>query len=200
MKNTGRCKELFIPGATVYLEPSSNPNRKTPFSLISIEKGDRIINIDSQVPNRVVEEAFNQSPYLKEIFGEEVRIRREVTYGASRFDLYYESPQKNTKGFIEIKGVTLEVEDIAMFPDAPTIRGAKHVTELQEGLHEGYTNYILFLVQMNGIVAFRPYEENDPKFAACLREAAREGVGILVFDSRVTPGSIEMGEPIALRL
>ncbi len=200
VKNTGRCRELFIPGATVYLEPSSNPKRKTPYSIVSIEKGERIINIDSQVPNRVVEEAFHESPYLKTIFSDDVKIRREVTYGASRFDLYYEQPQLGKKGFIEIKGVTLEVDDIAMFPDAPTLRGAKHVKELMKGQQEGFDNYILFLVQMKGVKEFRPYEENDPNFTACLREAAESGVGVLVFDSLVTPGSIEMGDPVLLRL
>lgn len=200
VKNTGRCEELFIPGATVYLEPSTNDKRKTPYSLITIEKGRRMINIDSQVPNRVVEEAFQQSPHLKDIFGEHVRIRREVTYGSSRFDLYYESEDTGRKGFIEIKGVTLEVNDVAMFPDAPTVRGSKHVMELMKAQQEGYNNYILFLIQMKGVHQFRPYEENDPIFATHLRQAKDSGVGVLVFDSMVSSDCITFGEPVPLIL
>lgn len=139
VKNTGRCKELFIKGAMVYLQKSTNPMRKTKYSLISIYKNNMLINIDSQIPNSVVYEGIVQKKISE--FKELLNLKKEVTFGNSRFDLYYET--KRNKGFIEVKGVTLENKGISMFPDAPTSRGNKHVLELIKATEEGYKNYIL---------------------------------------------------------
>ncbi len=151
MKNTGRCKELLLPGARVILEDCShNPNRKTKYSLIAVWKGDMLVNMDSQVPNAVIFDALktNKIPEFQKL----EFIKREVTFGDSRFDIYFESPPME-KGFIEIKGVTLEDNGIAMFPDAPTTRGTKHVLEMIEAVREGYRGVILFLIQMKGAEA-----------------------------------------------
>lgn len=190
VKNTGRCKELFIEGTTVFLEESDNPNRKTKYSLVGIYKGDLLINIDSQVPNRVVYDALLEGK-IKEI-GDVVYAKREVKYGASRFDIYYETSE--AKGFIEVKGVTLEEDGLALFPDAPTERGARHVRELTEGLEEGYKNYAFFLVQMDGVERFRPNHERDMIFAQCLYDAYEKGVGVLVYNSIVTETGILMNK------
>ena len=132
VKNTGRCRELLVPGALVFLEESDNPKRKTKYDLIAVEKGNRLINMDSQIPNKVVEE------WLKEgnLFGKEAKVRREVVYGNSRFDLYIESGER--KIFMEVKGVTLEENNVVRFPDAPTQRGVKHIQELEKCIKEGY--------------------------------------------------------------
>lgn len=186
VKNTGRCKELFIEGTRVYLEKSKNPNRKTAFSLISIYKGDRLINIDSQVPNQVVYEALSEGK-IQEI-GSVHFLKRECTYGDSRFDLYYET--STAKGYIEVKGVTLEQEGIAMFPDAPTSRGSKHIHGLTYGQEQGFKNYIFFLIQMKDVFSFRTNTKTDPAFASALIEAKNKGVIPLIYNCEVTPDSI----------
>jgi len=189
VKNTGRCKELFIPGAIVYLEKSQNPNRKTKYSLISIYKEARLINIDSQVPNQVVYEAL-LAHSIEEI--EPITlIKREVTFGHSRFDIYYETAHQ--KGFIEVKGVTLENNGIALFPDAPTSRGSKHLQGLIDGLELGYTNYIFFLIQMDSIDTFTPNSVTDPTFARLLLDAKKRGITPLIYNSIVTQNSIFVG-------
>lgn len=190
VKNTGRCKELFIEGAKIYLEKSTNPNRKTAYSLISIYKADSLINIDSQVPNTVVYEGLLAGKVLE--LADIITLKREVTYGNSRFDLYYETPTQ--KGFIEVKGVTLECSGISRFPDAPTDRGRKHIYELIEGTKDGYTNYIFFLIQMNLIKSFEPNWETDPKFSEALKIAQESGVKLLIFNSIVDKTSINMNE------
>ncbi len=190
VKNTGRCKELFTVGVKVYLEPSDNPDRKTRFSLISLYKGDLLINIDSQVPNQVVYEALLAGD-IKEI-QDVTYAKREVKHGNSRFDIYYET--STAKGFIEVKGVTLEVDGLAMFPDAPTVRGARHIAELTEGLDEGYRNYVFFLVQIGGIKDFRPHHERDMNLADTLYSGKDAGLGILVYDSVVTEKGIVIGK------
>ena len=144
VKNTGRCKELLVPGAVVYLEESDNPNRKTKYSLVAVEKGDLLINMDSQVPNQVVEEALRTGRIkLPGIIEPLTFIKREKTYGQSRFDFYVETAEE--KIFIEVKGVTLEEDGVVRFPDAPTERGVKHVEELMEATKEGYKCYVLLL-------------------------------------------------------
>lgn len=188
VKNTGRCKELFISGANIFLEKSNNPKRKTKYSLISIYKGDRLINIDSQVPNAVVYEGI-ASGKLKEFKGL-VTLKREVSYGSSRFDLYYET--KDKKGFIEVKGVTLEEDGIARFPDAPTERGRKHIRELIQATEEGYQNYIFFLIQMEGISKFEANHRTDPAFSQILLQGMQKNVGIILFDSIVEDKSISL--------
>lgn len=198
VKNTGRCKELFIEGSKVFLEPSSHEQRKTKYSLVAIMKGEELINIDSQVPNQVVFEAFSENLWLQERFSGITVLRREVKYGESRFDIYYETKEK--KGFIEVKGVTLFEDGIARFPDAPTSRGAKHLRELRESLAEGYESYVLFLIQGKGIEYFEPNDKTDPEFAKALREAYDAGVGVLCFDSGVSCDGIVLNKPVEVKM
>lgn len=193
VKNTGRCKELLVPNAKVLLEKSTNPNRKTPYSLIAVYKGDVLINMDSQVPNAVVAEAL-QAGIVAEI-GKVDFLKREVTYGDSRFDVYYEKTVdgKLVKGFVEVKGVTLEVDGVAKFPDAPTSRGAKHLHGLIAAKEAGYEAAAMFLVQMQGCHTFMPNKDTDPKFAQSLIEAKNAGVKILVYDAVITEDEIVIG-------
>lgn len=200
VKNTGRCKELFIEGVRVFLEPAKNPDRKTKYSLVALFKGDLLINIDSQIPNGVAKESFAQNPYIREMFGDVTFLKPEVTYGKSRFDLYYENDNTGKKGFIEVKGVTLEENGISRFPDAPTTRGVKHINELVASLGEGYESYILFVVQMKQVELFQPNDRTDPDFGDALRNAKEKGVGILCFDSIITPDSIILDQPIPVDL
>lgn len=199
VKNTGRCKELLIPGVTVYLEEGTNPNRKTKYSLVAVEKGKRLINMDSQVPNQVVEEALYsgkiQLPGIQEPF---IKIKREQTYGKSRFDFYLETEQE--KIFIEVKGVTLEEGGLVKFPDAPTQRGVKHIEELISATKEGYQCFIIFVVQMSEVSCFMPHEERHPEFAEALRAAQKAGVGILSYTCEVTADSLNIEAPLPVRL
>ncbi|HOA97565.1 MAG TPA: DNA/RNA nuclease SfsA, partial [Acetivibrio saccincola] len=155
VKNTGRCKEILVKGTTVFLEESSNLNRKTRYSLVAAYKGDTLINIDSQAPNHVVYEAILQNK-IKD-FKDVLTLKKEVTFGKSRFDLYFEN--KSEKGFIEVKGVTLEKDGTAMFPDAPTVRGTRHILEMIDVVNNKYKGYILFLVQLKGVKCFTPNKE-----------------------------------------
>ncbi|BDH60252.1 sugar fermentation stimulation protein SfsA [Lysinibacillus sp. PLM2] len=196
IKNTGRLKELFIPETAVLLEESDNPDRKTKYSLVAIDKDGRWVNIDSQAPNKVVYEAMNEGKIVE--FGIPTHLKREVTYGASRFDLYYE--KDGQKGFIEVKGVTLEKEGIAMFPDAPTIRGAKHVLELSKAQQEGYQNAILLVVQLKGCREFTPNRETDPAFAEALLLAHQAGVQILAYDTIVAEDGLKIDHSIPVKL
>lgn len=199
VKNTGRCKELLVPGAVVYLEESDNPNRKTKYSLIAVEKGDLLINMDSQVPNQVVEEALRTGRIkLPDIIEPLTFIKREKTYGQSRFDFYAETTKE--KIFIEVKGVTLEEEGIVRFPDAPTERGVKHVEELIEAMKEGYKCYVLFVVQMDKARYFTPHEARHPEFVKVLVNAAQNGVGILAYTCQVTPDTLSIDQPLEVRL
>lgn len=194
VKNTGRCKELFIEGTKVFLEISKNPNRKTKFSLIGLYKGEHMINIDSQVPNQVVFESLLAGE-IKEIQSV-TYAKREVTYGKSRFDIYYETP--DAKGFIEVKGVTLEEDGTAKFPDAPTERGTKHLRELTEGLKEGYKNYVCFLIQMDYVTSFRPHHERDMKLAQALYDGLDQGLGLLIYNSHVKKDGIALKDSCQL--
>lgn len=192
VKNTGRCREILKTGTSVILEKSKNPHRKTAYSLISAYKEGLLINIDSQVPNKVVYDAIiegrtKEFQYIK-------TLKREAVFGNSRFDLYFET--RNDKGFIEVKGVTLENNGIAMFPDAPTKRGTKHVNELIKAHKLGYTCFIFFLIQMRGVSCFTPNISTDPDFSSALSAAKKAGVGILAYDSIVTENSITIGEPV----
>lgn len=197
VKNTGRCKELLIPGAKVILEDcSSNPNRKTKYSLIAVWKDDMLVNMDSQVPNRVVFDALNSNKI--ESITDLTYSKREVTFGNSRYDIYFE--KEDEKGFIEVKGVTLENNRISMFPDAPTERGAKHVLEMIEAVKEGYRGIIFFLIQMKGPEEFRLNWEMDSKFSNAVKLANENGVEILAYDSIVDQDSIEIGNPIKVSL
>lgn len=199
VKNTGRCKELLIKGVTVYLEESDNPKRATKYSLIAVQKKDRLINMDSQAPNVVVEEALRQGHIkLPSIESKITLIKREKTFGNSRFDLYLETEQD--KIFIEVKGVTLEQGDYVMFPDAQTARGAKHVEELILAQKEGYKCFVIFVIQMENIKYFIPHRERDPKFTEVLTKASSEGVGILAYESKVTLDTLEISKQVPVYL
>ena len=198
VKNTGRCKELLVDNATVYLEKSSNPLRKTKYDLVGVEKntdkGSILINMDSQVPNQIAFEWLPKSG----LFSKKAKIRREVTFGNSRFDLYVEDGER--KAFIEVKGVTLENDGIAMFPDAPTERGVKHLNELVSCLEDGYEAYILFVVQMKGVKLFKPNDITHSAFGDALRNADKSGVNVLAYDCIVTEESIEIRNPVNVKL
>lgn len=194
VKNTGRCRELLIPGRTVILEESSNRDRKTKYDLICVCKEGRWINMDSQIPNKAAKEWLCQGG----LFPEEVSVYPERTYGHSRFDLYVESPVR--KAFIEVKGVTLEEENIACFPDAPTLRGLKHVEELVKCMEDGYEAYLLFVIQMKGIRRFRPNWDTHRAFGEALLEAQKRGVKLLAYDCLVTEDTMEIQNPVPIDL
>lgn len=196
VKNTGRCREILKEGTKVILEEAQNKERKTKYSLIAAYKGDELINIDSQVPNAVVYEGVLEDK-IKEIAGV-TNLRREVVYGNSRFDLYFEKGDR--KGFIEVKGVTLEAEGVAMFPDAPTERGCKHIYEMVKAVEEGYDGFIFFLIQMKGVNYLTPNELRDPKFAEALKLASTKGVRILAYDAVVHEDEIRIGNPVEVRI
>lgn len=190
VKNTGRCRELLIPGCEVYLEFSGNPARKTICDLVAVLKGDRLINMDSQAPNKVYGEYLASK-------GTEV-IKPEVKYNTSRFDFYSESG--GVKTFTEVKGVTLEENGIVLFPDAPTIRGIKHLNELSECVKSGYNAEIVFIVQMENVKYFTPNTKTHPEFAEALKRAADKGVKIKAFDCFVTPFSLKVKSPVEVVL
>ena len=191
VKNTGRCKELLVEGCRVWLSVSDNPQRKTKYDLIAVEKHREgqpplLINMDSQIPNDVVAEWLPRS----ELFSSEARATREVTYGSSRFDIYVEDGDR--RAFVEVKGVTLESYGEARFPDAPTERGVKHLKELTGCVSDGYEAYVVFVVQMKGMKEMRPNDTTHKAFGDALREAARSGVKIIAVDCIVTQDSIEV--------
>lgn len=198
VKNTGRCRELLTEGCTVYLEESDNPNRKTRYDLVAVEKlrsgkPPLLVNMDSQIPNAAAEEWLRKG----ELFSTQAVIRREFTYGESRFDFRIEDGGKVS--FLEVKGVTLENDGSASFPDAPTERGVKHIHELIRAHREGFGAYILFVVQMKEIRELRPNDATHRAFGDALRLAEREGVKILAYDCIVTPDSMTIDKPIPIR-
>ncbi|MBE5944493.1 MAG: DNA/RNA nuclease SfsA [Lachnospiraceae bacterium] len=194
VKNTGRCREILVPETTVFLEKSDNPDRKTAYDLVSAVKGDRIINMDSQLPNYLVEEWLKNQDIIKDI----TYIKREKTYGKSRFDFYIEAGDR--KIFIEVKGVTLENDNVVSFPDAPTQRGVKHIKELVEAVKEGYEAYIFFVVQMKDVNYFTPAVDKHKEFAQALKEASLQGVNILAYDCRVTADTVEICDRVLVVL
>ena len=194
VKNTGRCRELLVPGYEVILEEGQNPARKTRYDLISVCKEGRWINMDSQAPNKAAEEWVAAG----NLFPEKVTVRREKTYGNSRFDLYVESEER--KAFIEVKGVTLEENDIVRFPDAPTERGIKHLHELMKAASDGYEAYLLLVIQMKDVRYFEPNRETHPKFGETLKEAADAGVHILAYDCAITEDSMKICDPVPVKL
>lgn len=194
VKNTGRCRELLIPGTEVILEKSDNPARKTKYDLICVNKAGRWINMDSQAPNKAAEEWVAAG----KLFPEKVTVHREKTYGNSRFDLYVESPER--KAFIEVKGVTLEEDNIVRFPDAPTKRGVKHLGELIRASEDGYEAYILLVIQMKDVRYFEPNWETHREFGEALRKAEKAGVHILAYDCAVTENSMEICDPVSVHL
>ena len=194
VKNTGRCRELLTPNATVYLEKSDNPLRKTKYDLVAVLKGDMLINMDSQIPNDVAYEWLKNG----NLFSRNAKIRREVTHNKSRFDFYIEDGDR--KIFLEVKGCTLEQDGIAMFPDAPTERGVKHIEELIGCVNEGFEAYILFVIQMKPIKVFKPNDNTHKAFGDALRKARDSGVRILAYDSVVTPNSIKLDKEVPIEL
>jgi sugar fermentation stimulation protein A len=194
VKNTGRCKELLIPGVNVVLQKIDNPARKTGYDLIAVWKGRRLINMDSQAPNKVFREYLRSGRYMEGI----TKIKPEATYGGSRFDFYVEAGQR--KAFIEVKGVTLEDDGVVLFPDAPTQRGIKHLIELAACIREGYEGHMVFVVQMNDVLYFAPNNKTHPAFGKALAAAAESGVNISAYDCSVTEKSMVVGNPVQIRL
>jgi len=188
VKNTGRCKELLIPGCTVYLEKAGNPERKTPYDLVAVEKDGRIINIDSQAPNKVVKEWLEST-------GKYSKVQPEYKYGNSRIDFYMEKeiPNKSVQPYLmEVKGCTLFKDGIGYFPDAPTERGTKHLKELTMALEKGIKTRVAFVIQGEGISEVRPNEETDPEFAKAFYEAKKAGVEIVFYLCEVTPYTLKI--------
>lgn len=194
VKNTGRCKELLVENATVFVQKSDNPNRKTKYDLIGVLKGERMINMDSQIPNKVFFEWAQNSGF----FGNPALIKAEKTFGSSRFDFYLEN--ETDKIFVEIKGVTLEEDGVVLFPDAPTERGVKHINELCSCIDAGYKAYIFFIIQMDNVKYFTPNRKTHPQFADALKTACEKGVGIYALDCKVTQNSIVADKFVEIRL
>ncbi len=194
VKNTGRCRELLTENAAVYLNKSDNTQRSTAYDLVAVKKGSRIINMDSQAPNKAVEEWLRKGG----MFSDAIQIRPETRYRNSRFDFYVETPED--KVFIEVKGVTLEQDNAALFPDAPSDRAVKHVEELTEAVREGYKAYIVLVIQMENVEYFTPNRETHPEFADALLRARQAGVRILAYDCKVTSDSMTINKPVPVKL
>ena len=193
VKNTGRCRELLVPGCRVWCQRADNPARKTQYDLIAVEKGTRLINMDSQAPNRAAGEWLASGG-----LGEIDNLRPETTHGDSRFDFSFTRAGKPC--FLEVKGVTLEEDGVCAFPDAPTQRGAKHLRGLAEAARQGYGAYVLFVIQMADVKYLHPNDRTDPAFGTALREAAKQGVQVLAVQCRVTPESMEITEFVPVEL
>lgn len=194
VKNTGRCKELLVPGAELYVQRSDNPTRKTALDLISVKKGEQWVNMDSQAPNKVAEEWLKAGGLgYKDIY-----VKPECRYGNSRFDFYLE--YEGRKAFMEVKGVTLEEDGVARFPDAPTERGVKHIEELMRCMENGYDAYICFVIQMKGVMRLEPNDRTHPAFGEALRRAAKAGVQVLAYDCIVKPDELKMDRKIEVCL
>ena len=193
VKNTGRCRELLTPGAEVWCQPSANPSRKTKFDLITVRKGHRLINMDSQAPNAAAREWL-----LSGGLGELANLRAETVMGDSRFDFSFEKDGRLC--FLEVKGVTLEEDGVCAFPDAPTDRGRRHLDGLCKLAAQGYGAYVLFVIQMPDVKYLRPHDERDPAFGEALRRAAASGVAVLAVDCAVTEDSMTLRCPVLVKL
>lgn len=193
VKNTGRCRELLPVGAEVWCELSRNPARKTKFDLITVKKGDRLINMDSQAPNAAAREWL-----LAGGLGPIENLRPETVHGDSRFDFSFVKDGKTC--FLEVKGVTLENDGVCAFPDAPTSRGAKHLRGLTEAAQQGFGAYVLFVIQMADVAYLHPNDTTDPAFGKALREAAANGVTVLAVDCAVTERTMVIGKSVPVRL
>ena len=190
VKNTGRCRELLVPGARVILSQGTNPLRKTTYDLVSVYKGERLINMDSQAPNAIAAE------YLPRLFPDLKVLKREVTCGDSRFDFYGE--KADGPFYLEVKGVTLERDGRVYFPDAPTERGVKHLRELAKIQQNGTNAYVLFIVQMQDVISVQANRETDPAFAAALLAAREAGVGIYAVDCVVTADEVTANKLVSV--
>ena len=193
VKNTGRCRELLPPGAQVWCQKSDNPNRKTKFDLITVRKGKRLINMDSQAPNAAAKEWL-----LSGGLGPIENLKAETVHGDSRFDFSFTKESKPC--FLEVKGVTLENDGICAFPDAPTDRGAKHLRGLTQAVLEGCGGYVLFVIQMADVQHLHPNDATDPNFGNALREAAAAGVTVLAMDCAVTEDTMTIDKPVPVVL
>lgn len=194
VKNTGRCKELLTPDAKVFVQEFDSAKRKTKFDMISVYKGSMLINMDSQVPNKVFHEWVAESVFFENI----KLIKPECKYKNSRFDFFIETLEK--KIFVEVKGVTLEEDKIAMFPDAPTLRGLKHINELVDSIDDGYEAYVFFIIQMKGVSYFTPNYATHKDFGDALSRAQEKGVNIVALDCEVTKNSIKANDFVEVRL
>lgn len=194
VKNTGRCKELLVPGSRIFLQHSASPGRKTAYDLISVCKGDRLINMDANAPNTVFGEWLRAGGlgFVPEY------VKPEQSHGDSRYDFYFE--HSGIRAFAEVKGVTLEDGGVVRFPDAPTERGVKHLRGLIRCVEEGFDAYIVFIIQMNGVKYFEPNIRTHPEFAYALKEAAASGVHILAQDCMVSETTLDISGPVEVRL
>ena len=198
VKNTGRCRELLVPGCRVYLSRGSNPERKTKYDLIAVEKeragaAPLLINMDSSAPNAAVGEWLAGG-----LFSDDAKVYSEVKFGNSRFDFYIEDGER--RAFAEVKGVTLEENGVVGFPDAPTERGVKHLNELCRSIEEGYEAYVIFVIQMKGVKVFRPNDRTHKEFGDALRACAERGVRVLAMDCTVTPQEMVIGSAVDIDL
>lgn len=200
VKNTGRCKELLVPGCKVWLDRSDNPERKTLYDLVTVEKaleggGTKIVNMDSQAPNRLFAEWASAGHFRPGL----TLLRPETAWGHSRFDFYWEmGPDR--RGFVEVKGCTLEKDGWTYFPDAPTERGVKHLEELLLAKEQGYEAAVCFVIQMADVEGFSPNDETHPAFGEALRKAAACGVEVLAYQCSVVPGEVHMTRPVLVKL
>lgn len=194
VKNTGRCKELLVPGAEVWLTKSENPARKTAFDLIAVQKGHRLINMDANAPNA----AFGEYARAGKFLPDAQNVRSEVRWGDSRFDFCLESGGKTH--FVEVKGVTLEENGAVRFPDAPTERGVKHLRELQRAAGQGYGAHAVFVIQMKDVTGFSPNDDTHPAFGTALREAEENGVQVHAFWCDVAPDTMEIAGKVEIQL
>ena len=185
VKNTGRCEELLLPGAEVFLTAPGTPGRKTVYDLVAVtNQNGLVVNIDSQAPNAVAEEWLSRRGYD--------RIVPEYRFGDSRLDFYMEKGAERC--LMEVKGCTLEREGIGYFPDAPTLRGARHLSELANAVKQGYKAYLAFVIQMEGVYEVRPNTDTDPAFALALENAERAGVRVKFLPCRVTPDTLSVND------
>ena len=194
VKNTGRCREILVEGAKVYLEKSDNASRKYIYSLVAVYKGDMLINIDSSAPNRAVGEWLQNGG----LFDNATLIKPEKTYGKSRFDFYAEHRERKT--FIEVKGVTLERDGVVLFPDAPTERGSKHLLHLCECVKDGYEAYIIFVIQMKDVTHFEPNCKTDKAFSDNLKKAYECGVKVIAYDCEITEKTMEIRNEVKVKI
>lgn len=194
VRNTGRCRELLLPGVPVCLVPAQNPNRKTAYDLVAVWKGERLINLDSQAPNEILGEYLPQSG----LFGPDLHLRPEYSWEDSRFDFLAEAGGQ--RHLLEVKGVTLERDNVAYFPDAPTQRGVKHLQGLMRAKKAGYESWICFVIQMAGIIGFRPNDATHPAFGQALRAAQQAGVQIRAWGCKVLPGQVTIAYEVPVWL
>lgn len=193
VKNTGRCRELLIPGTTVWIDESDNPNRKTRFDLIAVDRGGMMVNMDSQAPNRLFAEWAKEGH-----LGALDEIKAECRFGESRFDFRLRQGEQLT--YVEVKGCTLEVAGEALFPDAPTERGVRHIRELMAAKAAGHRAILFIVIQMKGAKVFRPNRATHPAFADALQEAQAAGVEIMAWDCVVSPETVQIDQPIEVRI